>query len=290
MKGWTAVHFAAAFAPKKFEIMKVFAKIGAKFDQLNHQGQSLLSLLCKSDDTDPKTLEFVLERCSGVNVNARMKYQSLSSLIEHTAVLLRYRMGIRASNHLKTQANDLGSTALQHAVSRGDLEIVETLLKHGARVDIKNKLGKTMMSYCGAFPEIKGAIQRHLQSLKLGSGKTRLAKISFSTLQRRTSTHALNSYGMYLLSVSNLIRMYGVVCVRAQLCFRTRRDSYSLSRVIHITKKKLTLTPQKARELRERRCFVLSKHTSRSSFESTKLISGAHRESSHELSRVVRVT
>ena len=31
--------------------MKIFAKLGARFDTLNHRGESLLSLLCKSDDT-----------------------------------------------------------------------------------------------------------------------------------------------------------------------------------------------------------------------------------------------
>lgn len=88
LKGWTAMHFAAAFAPQKLDTMKVFAKLGARFDLLNDRGQSVLIALCSSEDTDLNTLSFVLERCSGVNVNKQMRAQTLSALLEYVTLSL----------------------------------------------------------------------------------------------------------------------------------------------------------------------------------------------------------
>jgi len=76
------------------------------------------------------------------HLNAHMYY-----LIRHKAIALRYKTGVFRSAYVDIVANESGSTSVQHAVRRGDLEVVELLLKHGASVDIKNDLGKTMMSY-----------------------------------------------------------------------------------------------------------------------------------------------
>ena len=44
-------------------------------------------------------------------------------------------------------ASESGSTPWQYAVCRGDLEIVELLLEHGAEISTKNDLGRDVMSY-----------------------------------------------------------------------------------------------------------------------------------------------
>ena len=44
-------------------------------------------------------------------------------------------------------ASESGSTPLQYAVCRGDLEIVELLLEHGANSSTKNDLGRHLLSY-----------------------------------------------------------------------------------------------------------------------------------------------
>ena len=44
-------------------------------------------------------------------------------------------------------ASESGSTPLQYAVCRGDVEIVELLLEHGANSSTKNDLGRHLLSY-----------------------------------------------------------------------------------------------------------------------------------------------
>ena len=60
-------------------------------------------------------------------------------------------MGIVKSGLMKELALISGATPLQWAVSRGDLEIVELLMQHGAEPSIKNDLGRSVMSYVVLF-------------------------------------------------------------------------------------------------------------------------------------------
>ena len=47
-----------------------------------------------------------------------------------------------------------GSTPLKVAAQRGDTEVVEIMLEHGADPSMKNDLGCDVFSYCEAFPGI----------------------------------------------------------------------------------------------------------------------------------------
>jgi ankyrin repeat protein len=47
------------------------------------------------------------------------------------------------------EINDDGSTALMYAVQKGSTEIVEMLLKAGAKVEVANKRGETALDLAG---------------------------------------------------------------------------------------------------------------------------------------------
>jgi hypothetical protein len=100
-------------------------------------------------------------------------------------------------NHL---ARESGCTALHYAVHRGDVDIVNLLLEHGADPSIKNDLGKTPVDYFDAFPELRGALKRVIQQRKEGKQVT---------LHRRISTATDMKFPMYLVPLTQLERLYG---------------------------------------------------------------------------------
>ena len=123
-----------------------------------------------------------------------------------------------------------GTTPLYYAVKRGDAEIVEILMQHGAKASVKNDLGRDVLSYCDAFPEIKGAIERvqrerNVWNISMIPNKPlrnpsqvmfpkqnlkyHQSQSSNFTLQRRVSTVTPVKYDMYLMSVSKVLNMFG---------------------------------------------------------------------------------
>ena len=62
-----------------------------------------------------------------------------------------HRAGLVRSGLFSLLASESGSTPLQYAVGRGDLEIDELLLEHGAETSLKNDLGKKVLSYVMEF-------------------------------------------------------------------------------------------------------------------------------------------
>merc|ERR1719198_1485281 len=58
-----------------------------------------------------------------------------------------------------------GTTALNYAVMRGDVEIVKILLENGADPYVKNDLGMNAFYMCdkaGPFPSVQRALQEHV--------------------------------------------------------------------------------------------------------------------------------
>jgi len=98
-------------------------------------------------------------------------------------------------------AQDSGSTALHYAVQRGDVDVVNILLSHGADPTIQNDLGKSPLDYCDAFPELRGALKRVI--------KQRSTKHTVVTLHRQNSTATNMKFPMYLVPLNQLHRLYG---------------------------------------------------------------------------------
>jgi hypothetical protein len=148
------------------------------------------------------------------------------------------RSKVFSTKLLKRVAESSGLTALHYAARRGDIEIVELLIEHGAEPSTKNDLGRDILSYCEAFPEIKGAIERvkrevnrmrqnndkkpsksssksglvsrvksYAPSQAPNTGTSSLS--STFTLQRRLSTATSVKYDMYLMSLSKMMKLFG---------------------------------------------------------------------------------
>ena len=72
---------------------------------------------------------------------------------------------------MKFLAFEAGTTALNFAVIRGDVEIVKILLENGADPYIENDLGMNAFEVCdksGPFPSVREALWRHVCELYLG--------------------------------------------------------------------------------------------------------------------------
>ena len=62
-------------------------------------------------------------------------------------------------------AVESGTTALNQAVMRGDVEIVKILLENGADPYVENDLGMNAFDICnkaGPFPSVNRALQKHV--------------------------------------------------------------------------------------------------------------------------------
>lgn len=51
------------------------------------------------------------------------------------------------SKNTPTEKDDYGLTSLHHAVAKGDIEVVKSLLKEGASIDSRDNAGRTPLHY-----------------------------------------------------------------------------------------------------------------------------------------------
>ena len=68
---------------------------------------------------------------------------------------------------MKFLAIESGTSALNLAVARGDVEIVKILLENGADPYIENDLGMNAFEICekcGPFPSVRKALWKHVRS------------------------------------------------------------------------------------------------------------------------------
>ena len=69
------------------------------------------------------------------------------------------------TNLMQFLANESGTTALNLAVGRGDVEIVKILLENGADPYIENDLGMNAFDMCdeaGPFPSVYRVLHDHV--------------------------------------------------------------------------------------------------------------------------------
>ena len=81
-----------------------------------------------------------------MNVHRKITSSTIQWKILRAASRLAVRLKITRSRLTRRVAESGGLTALHYAARRGDMEIVDLLLEHGANPSIKNDLGKDVLS------------------------------------------------------------------------------------------------------------------------------------------------
>ena len=75
-----------------------------------------------------------------------------------------YRTGVSKTGLMQSLAIDSGTSALNLAVMRGDVEIVKILLENGADPYIENDVGMNSFDMCdvsGPFPSVAKALREY---------------------------------------------------------------------------------------------------------------------------------
>ena len=198
--GGVALGHAVYMGPHRLELVKVLLEHGACLDYRTDTGGSVLTALCENEDAEPEVLELILRTKMRTSVNYRVYGRTTKWQIIYRLTLFLNRNKLTKSGVMNAIAEWSGSSALHSAVQRGDVDIVNLLLEHGADPRIKNDLGKSPVDYCDAFPEMRGALKRVIQQKKEGKQVT---------LHRRISTATDMKFPMYLVPLDQLERLYG---------------------------------------------------------------------------------
>eukprot|EP00938_MAST-03A_sp_MAST-3A-sp1_P000338 g338.t1 len=144
--GATALHIAVYMGPRKLDLVKYLVKTKtADVFALNNSGASVLTLACSNEDADPKVIQYLIQE-TRICVNHQIESQTTKWKVVRAAARLVVRLKLTTSKLMKRVAENCGLTALHYAARRGDVEIVELLLEHGAKPSIKNDLGRDVLS------------------------------------------------------------------------------------------------------------------------------------------------
>jgi len=200
--GGVALGHAVFMGPRRLELVKVLLGRSASVQSRSDNGGSILTALCSSEDADSEILQLLLEKTKKKNVvNFKIRGRTIKWRNIYRLARLLTRTKLMNSGLMIALAQECGSTPLHFAVRRGDLDVVNILLRHGADPTIKNDLGKSPVDYTDAFPELRGALKRVIQQ--------RSAKHTVNTLHRRNSTATNMKFPMYLVPLDQLHRLYG---------------------------------------------------------------------------------
>ena len=163
--------YAVCMGPNKLKTVKTLLDAGVSIEYRTCSGGNVLMGAVENEDADPEVVRLVLEKqkCSEVDshsiVNYRRKSTSMKRKMTYFVAKTLHRTGLSKSNLMKELAFKAGTTALNHAVIRGDVEIVKILLEHGADPYIENDLEMNAFDICkkaGPFPSVYRALQEHV--------------------------------------------------------------------------------------------------------------------------------
>ena len=131
----------------------------------------MLTNAVKNEDSDPDVLRLILEKmkcsCDGnveqfhKLVNCNLKPTTFKwKCIRFVAKTLS-RTGLVREGLMDFLALESGTTPLNYAVMRGDVEIVKILLENGANPFVQNDLGMNAFEICdrcGPYPSVKSIL------------------------------------------------------------------------------------------------------------------------------------
>jgi len=215
--GSTALHCAVIIGRNKLNTVQALVESKrASLDALSYGGTSVLSGSVSTHDSDVNVVRYLLSQKLAYGVNWRRKSQTTKWKLIYGFARGIFRARLFKSELFAQLSMVAGSTPLQWAVYRGDVEIVEVLMEHGADPSIKNDLGRDVLSYSGSFPEISSEILRVLREKGRDQGRSMVTKVQtkksvtdFFTLQRRISTAVPVRYDMHLLSLGSMLSLFG---------------------------------------------------------------------------------
>jgi len=157
--GSTALHTTVYFGRDKLDLLRYLIEVkNADITVLNSSGSSALLLACANEDADSKVVRYLLQR--GVDVNHQINSQTSRWRMMRAVARLVVRFKLSKLKLIHRLAQSGGLTAIHYAARRGDVEIVELLIKHRANLLLRNDLGRDVFSYCDAFPEMIDAVRR----------------------------------------------------------------------------------------------------------------------------------
>ncbi len=159
--GATPLILSTNMGANKIESVRTLCESGARVDALTHAGFSVLMAACANEDSDPMVVKEILSRMDRSSVNYRIRSQSTKWTVLRGCAKLAVRCRFAKSVLAHRLAHGAGLTSLHYAARRGDAEIVELLLKHGADPYIENEMGLNSFDITdkfGPFPSVMHAL------------------------------------------------------------------------------------------------------------------------------------
>ena len=172
--GGCALGHAVFMGANKLETVKILVDEGASLDFRTFGGGSVLTSLITREDSDPDILRFVLEKLRlSEDFSSIINYKTSSTTLKWKSIYclakIMYRAGLVKTGLMTFLAFESGTTALNLAVMRGDVEIVKILLENSADPHVKNDLGMNAFEMCnkiGPFLSVQRALREHINKEK----------------------------------------------------------------------------------------------------------------------------
>ena len=171
--GGTLLNKATYMGANKLETVKVLLDAGASVEYRTFSGSSALTNAVENEDSDPDVVRIILEKfklsCSPKQFALIVNFKRKSTTMKWKGIYFLakavHRTGTSKTGLMAFLACESGTTALNYAVMRGDVEIVKILLENGADPYVENDLGMNAFDICnkaGPFPSVNRALQEHV--------------------------------------------------------------------------------------------------------------------------------
>ena len=153
--GGCALGQAVYMGANKLETVKVLLDAGASVDYRTFSGGSALTNAVENEDSDPAVVRIILEKlkssCSPKEFASIVNYKRKSTTLKWKGIYFCCK-GFVSTRCIENWSPcnllqlNVVPPALNHAVMRGDVEIVKILLANGADPYIENDLASKMAS------------------------------------------------------------------------------------------------------------------------------------------------